>query len=258
MRKNLLSSLDLISVRAVLALAAALCASTALAQNSPASGGGAAAASSDSSAAVSASPVMTLQAAASSDIKQDTVVITVATEVDATDQSSAGKKLSSALDDLFKRANGTPGVDVRTGDYRVWPNNNKGKLVSWHGQGSIVLESTNFEAASALAGKLSDKSAIANINFTLSRSARDATERKLLNQAAQAFRERALAAASAFGFSGYRIQKLELGGSGAMVVAPRAFMAMAKGNTQQSDPDAPLMPGNVTVSIEVNGTIVLQ
>lgn len=61
------------------------------------------------------------------------------------------------------------------------------------------MESKDFEAASALAAKLGDKTAISNISFLLSREGREAEERKLLSQAAQAFKERALAAANASG-----------------------------------------------------------
>jgi predicted secreted protein len=220
----------------------------------------AAPAKADGSPGRARSPQMTLQANASDQVKQDTVVITISANVEAADQSTAGKKLSAALDDLMKRAKDAAGVEVRTGGYSVWPNNNdKGKLVNWRGQGSIVLQSKDFAAASDLAGKLGDKSAITNIGFTLSPAARDAAERKLLKQAAQAFRERALAASSAFGFSGYRIEKIELGGSGGVVApAPRMFSAMAKGGAAQASADVPLEPDNVTVSVDVNGTIVLQ
>ncbi|WP_427183939.1 SIMPL domain-containing protein [Bordetella bronchialis] len=201
-------------------------------------------------------PLLTLQAAASEEVRQDTVQITVSTQVDAPDQAAVGKKLNVLLDELMKTAKSNPDVAARTGSYRVWPNNNnKGKLVSWQGEGSIILESANFEAASALATRMGDKSAISNINFTLSRKAREAVERKLLNQAAQAFRERALAAASAFGFNGYRLKEIHLGGVGA--VAPRAYMAMAKGAPAPAA-DVPLQADMVTVSVDINGTIVLQ
>jgi predicted secreted protein len=205
-----------------------------------------------------AGPLLTLQAAASEEVRQDTVQITVSAQAEAADQATTGRKLNALLDDLMKTAKSNADVTARTGGYRVWPNtNNKGKLVSWQGEGSIILESTNFEAASALATKMGDKSAISNISFTLSRKAREAVERKLLNQAAQAFRDRALAAASAFGFSGYRLKKIQLGGVGA--VAPRAYMAMAKGAAASAPAaDVPLQADMVTVSVDISGTIVLQ
>ncbi|AYD63033.1 hypothetical protein C4E15_23520 [Achromobacter spanius] len=207
------------------------------------------------------SPEMTLQAAASSEVKQDTVRISLTAEVDAPDQPAAGKKLTAILDDVVKRARDTKGVDVRTGGFNVWPNtNSKGKISSWRGQGEVVLESRDFDAAAALASKLSDKTAISNIAFSLSREAREAEERKLLKEAAQAFKDRALAAANAFGFSGYRLSKLELGGSGGPVPMPRMLgaAAMAKDASGGFSPDVPLEAGDVTVSVAVNGTIVLQ
>lgn len=212
-------------------------------------------------ASASRAPELTLQATASSEVKQDTVRISLSAEVEAQDQSAAGKKLTAALDDVIKRARDVKDVEVRTGGYNVWPNtSSKGKISSWRGQGEVILESKNFEAAAALASKLSDKTAISNISFLLSREAREAEERKLLKEAAQAFKDRALAAANAFGFSGYRLSKLELGGSGGAVPMPRMMgaAAMAKDASGGYSPDVPLEAGNVTVSIAVNGTIVLQ
>ncbi|GFN27956.1 hypothetical protein ADE_36540 [Achromobacter denitrificans] len=213
-------------------------------------------------ASASRAPELTLQATASSEVKQDTVRISLSAEVEAPDQPTAGKKLTAALDDVVKRARDVKGVEVRTGGYNVWPNtSSKGKIASWRGQGEVILESKDFEAAAALASKLSDKTAISNIGFLLSREAREAEERKLLKEAAQAFKDRALAAANAFGFSGYRLSKLELGGSGGSGPMPMPRMmgaAMAKDASAGYSPDVPLEAGDVTVSIAVNGTIALQ
>jgi predicted secreted protein len=211
--------------------------------------------------AANRSPELTLQAMASSEVKQDTVRIALSAEVEAPDQPAAGQKLTAALEDAVKRARDTKDVEVRTSSFNVWPNmNNKGKIASWRGQGEIVLESKDFAAAAALASKLSDKTAISNISFSLSPAAREAEERKLLKEAAQAFKDRALAAANAFGFSGYRLSKIELGGSGGPVPVQRMVgAAMAKGGSFSSaDVSVPLEAGNVTVSVAVNGTIVLQ
>ncbi len=206
-------------------------------------------------------PELTLQATASSEVKQDTVRITLSAEVEAPEQTVAGQKLSAALDDVVRRTRDAKNIEVRTGGFNVWPTtNNKGKIIGWRGQGEIVLESKDFDATSALAAKLGDKTAISNISFLLSREGREAEERKLLGEAAKAFRDRALAASNAFGFSGYRISKIELGGSGAapmprMMAAPAMMMAK---DSAPANPGAPLEAGMVTVSIAVNGTVFLQ
>jgi predicted secreted protein len=199
---------------------------------------------------------MTLQASATSDVKQDTVDIAVAFDVTANEQAEAGKKLSAVLDEAMKVARSSKDVDASSGNFRVWSVvNAKAKTTTWRGQGEIILESKKFDAASALAAKLGEKGAIANLRFSLSRTGREAEERKLLNQAAAAFRERALAAATAFGFSGYRISRIELGGSG----GAEPMYAMAKAaRSPEGSPSTPLEPAMVSVSISVNGTVVLQ
>ncbi|WP_459616947.1 SIMPL domain-containing protein [Bordetella sp. 2513F-2] len=241
-------------------LAAACCAALALGAYAPAQAQSDAQEQSTAAPASSAqAPRLSLQATASSEVMQDTVRITLSAEVEGPDQPAAGKALTNALDDVVKRARGTQDVDVRTGGFNVWPNtNDKGKIVNWRGQGQVVLESKDFAAASALASKLSDKTAISNIVFTLSREAREAEERKLLKQAADAFRERALAATNAFGFTGYRLVEIHLGGAGAPAPMPRAMAAPMMMAKEARAADVPLEADDVTVSVSVNGTISLQ
>lgn len=245
-------------------LGAACAAVAALSMAQPVFAQAQAPAPSTAEATANRSPELTLQATASSEVKQDTVRISLSAETEAADQPTAGKKLTEMLDDVAKRARDTKGVEVRTGSFNVWPNStssSKGKTsTTWRGQGEIILESKDFAAAAALASKLSDKTAISNISFSLSRAVREAEERKLLKEAAQAFKDRALAAANAFGFSGYRLSKLELGGSGGVTPMPRMMGAMAKDASGGAgfSADVPLEAGDVTVSVAVNGTIVLQ
>ena len=207
-------------------------------------------------------PELTLQASAAEDVQQDTVRITLATEFGAESQTKATTELSAALDDVVKRTQGAKGIDVRTSGFNVWPNTDaKGKIQSWRARGEIVLESKDFAAASALASKLSDKVAISQISFSLSREAREAAEKKLLTQAADAFLARAQAAAKAFGYSSYRVQNIELSGGGSAVPVPRPMVAMAKSSFSSGSAayaDAPLEAGQVTVTLSVNGTVSLQ
>lgn len=203
-------------------------------------------------------PELTLQANASSEVLQDTVHIVLATEVQAKYQEAAGKQLTSALDALVKKAQGTKDVSIRTGNYRVWAEIDKnGKTTGWRGRAELRLESSDFAAAGALASKLSDQSAIIETHFSLSDKARAEEEKRLLNEAATAFKQRALAASNAFGFSGYRLGKVTLGGSGATMVK-YASPAMAMRQDSAQTPSVPLEPDTEVVSIEVSGSIFLQ
>ena len=202
---------------------------------------------------------MTLQATASAEVPLDTVRITLAAEAEAADQAAVSQQLASVLAAAAKQAQGVAGITSHTGNYGIWPNrDNKGNIDGWHGRGEIVLESKDFAAASALATRMNGKVAISSIVFILSREARQAQERKLLGQVAQAFQARALEAAKAFGFSGYRIEKLDLNGAGEMPPMPRPMPMMRMAAKSPEPVDAPLEGGNAVVSVSVSGTVVLR
>lgn len=205
----------------------------------------------------SAGTRMTLQATASAEVPLDTVRITLAAETEAADQATASKELATALAAAVKEAQGAAGITSHTGNYGIWPSRDQaGKINGWHGRGEIVLQSKDFAAASALATRMNGTVAISNIVFVLSNEARQAQERKLLGQVAQAFQARALEAAKAFGFAGYRIEQLDLNGAGA--APPPRPMPMMRMAAKADEVNAPLEGGNVVVSVSVNGTIVLH
>lgn len=206
-------------------------------------------------------PQLSLQASASAEVPLDTVRITLAAEFEAPSQAKATTDLSTVMDEAVKRTRGAKDIDVKTGGYNVWPSvDEKGKIQNWRARAELVLESKDFAAASALASRLADKVAMSQISFSLSRQARDAAEKKLLAQAADAFRARAQDAAKAFGFSGYRVQQLELSGGGASVPVPRPMVAMAKSSFSRASgsADAPLEAGETTVTLSVSGLVVLH
>ena len=123
-------------------------------------------------AAANRSPELSLQATASSEVKQDTVRIALAAEVEGRTSRLRARSSARCWTTWNKRARDTKGVEVRTGNYNVWPNTgSKGKIAGWRGQGEVILESKDFEAAAALASKLSDKTAISSISFVVARCA---------------------------------------------------------------------------------------
>lgn len=210
----------------------------------------------------SPAPQLSLRAYAANELLQDTVTTTLAVEVEAPYQANAGKALTAALDALVKRAKeDITKIDVRTGSYRVWGViDNKGKTTGWRGRAEVRLESKDFEAVGALASKLADASAISGTYFSLSQERRDAEEKRLLSQAAAAFKTRALAAASAFGFSGYRINEINLSGAGGDMSSqrPAALMTARAGKQADQLPNVPLEPDTEVVMVEVSGSILLQ
>jgi predicted secreted protein len=199
-------------------------------------------------------PQAQLQAEAVTEVSQDTVTITLATEISDASQAAVASALSKTLEEVMKKAKGHDKIKATSGNYRIWPMSDKdGKISNWRGLGEIFLESTDFAAASELASSLSDRMPIANLRFSVSPQLRAKHEEALLVQAGQAFRDRAKALADAFGYAGYDIKEINLGGSGARYEAAPRMMAMAADKAR-----APLEGGTEMVSVSIQGSIFLR
>lgn len=203
-------------------------------------------------------PQATLQAEANAEIAQDTVQITLAAELSDTTQTAVADALTKTLQDTMKQAKasaeGKADIKISSGNYRIWPMNDKdGKITNWRGRAEILLESTDFAAASALAATVSDRMPVANLRFSVSPQERAKKEEALLAEAAQAFRDRAQALADAFGYAGYSVKEINLGGAGARYEAAPRMMAMAADKAS-----VPLEGGTEMVSVSINGSIFLH
>lgn len=201
-------------------------------------------------------PQATLQAEAAAEVAHDTVSITLASEVSEPSQAAVAAALAKVMDKVMAQAKGHEGIKVSSGNYNVWPMNDKdGKISNWRGRGEILLQSKDFAAVSELAAKFADQMPIANLSFSVSPEARAKQEEALLESAAKAFRDRAQALASAFGFSGYDVKEINLGGAGTRFeAAPRAMM-MAKAADSVA---VPLEGGTERITVTVRGSIFLR
>ncbi|NYT37753.1 DUF541 domain-containing protein [Allopusillimonas soli] len=204
-------------------------------------------------------PQAALQAQAVAEVAQDTVTITLATEISDASQAAVAQQLSKALDDVMAqaKAEGKDKVKASSGNYRIWPMSDKdGKISNWRGRAEIILKSTDFAAASDLASHLSDRMPIDNLDFSVSPQARSEKEAALLQQAAQAFKDRAQALATAFGYDRYDIRQIDLSGEGARyeVASAPQRMSFAAGAAAK----VPLEAGTEKVIVSVNGSIFLR
>lgn len=198
-------------------------------------------------------PQASLQAAASSQVAQDTVTVTLSAQINDISQQAVNAQLSKALDTAVATAKKQDAVDVYSGNFRVWPfTDEDGKVTRWQGRAELILESKDFTAASELAARLGGL-AITNIVFSVSPERRAKAEEALLEEASLAFRRRAQALAAAFGFQSYSIKEVNLGGAGVEYAPAPRMMAMAADKAS-----VPLEGNTETVTVSVQGTIFLQ
>src|SRR5690606_23854317 len=208
-------------------------------------------------------PTLELNASASKEVTFDTVTITLSYEHHGDSQTQVAQEVNARIGAALAKAKQVEQVKTRTGSISTWSRLDKNrKPMGWTAKGTLVLESTDIDAAANLAGELSDTLTFANTPFSLSRELRNQTERELLQDAAQAFQQRSQQAAAALGFQRFSIKNVELSGEG-NVIQQRAAVgfSMAAAPAMKEDASAPplqLEAGTVTVTVSLRGAVYLE
>lgn len=205
-------------------------------------------------------PVLNLEAQAYTEVKQDTVVITLQATKQSSEQDVVTQQLSDVVSAVLSEAKKQDKVKVSSGNYYVRPQHDKdGKITAWSGQSQLILESTDMKAASALAAQFQDEMPIDNVRFTVSKKARAEAEQDLMKEVAEAFKQRSQAMAVTLGYKNFEIKEIHLGGNGA-VYTPRSYnmeaMKMASPTAAAADA-LPIDGGTQDISLSINGAIYL-
>ncbi|CCD29656.1 Conserved hypothetical protein, DUF541; putative exported protein [Candidatus Glomeribacter gigasporarum BEG34] len=202
--------------------------------------------------------MMSLSAQASAQVPQDVVHITLFHEQQANTAAPLTAALKQKTDQALREARAQKQVAVHTGTLAVYPSTNRdGRITGWRGRTELVLESNHFEAAAKLAGKLTSILQIGDVRFSLSPKASRAAQQKLALDAIADFRQQALAAAKAFGFSGYTIRKVNIGYNGAGF-EPRSMRMSAYAAPAPSQAEVPVEGGKALVSVTVSGSVQMK
>lgn len=208
--------------------------------------------------------VINLGVAASREVLQDTLSISMAVAREGADASAVQTELRQVLEAGLTQARKAvrPGMlEVRTGAFSISP-----RYVSrpgggsaqngWQGRAELVIEGRDTSAVSQLAGRLTGLT-VARVTFSLSREARERVEAEVESEAISRFRSRAESYAQQFGFGGYTLREVAVSGgdpgSAPVQMLRSAPMAAARGPEEFQ----PVEPGRATVSVTVSGSIQL-
>lgn len=201
------------------------------------------------------SGVLTLEASANAEVPADVVRIELFYEQQGNDPAALSQALNQRTESALKKAREQDVVKVKTGAFSISPSTDRdGRISTWRGRSELLLESTDFGAASKLAGQLSNSLQVGGVSFSLSPEAQQQAETRLAKEAIKSFQQQALAAAQSFGYSGFTVREVNVGRSG--VVQPRAaFRAMAAAPMMAKVDSVPIEAGTTTVTVSVNGAV---
>jgi len=200
--------------------------------------------------------VLTLDAQASSEVQLDVATLTLVTESEGRDAAQVAQRVNQTLDGTLKEAKAESRVSARSGGYRTFPTTDKeGRIAAWRARAEIILESGDFSALSALAGRLSSRMQVAGIAFALAPETRRAEEDRLMTQAIARFQSRAQIAAKAFGYASYSVLEVAVNAQASGGIPPRPMLRSAM--SAEASP-VPVEPGRTTVAVHVSGSVKLQ
>jgi predicted secreted protein len=213
-----------------------------------------------SAAALAAEPAppryntVSLAASAQRELPNDRLDATLYVEVNDATPAGAANAVNARVNQALRLARDYDTVEVRSGNNQTFPVYTRdNQLQGWRGRGEVRLESMDFEAASALIGKLQANMQLRGMRFSVSPQAQRAAENALITEAIAAFKARAAIVQAALGGRGYKLRDLDVS-SGRNGPVPRMAMAQAAPVARDVAPPA-LEAGMTTITVNANGTI---
>lgn len=198
-----------------------------------------------------------LQVDAQREVANDTLSASLYVELNDASPSALANALNRSANEALRLAKDYKSVRVRSGANQTYPVYAKGGVLQgWRGRAEIRIESRDFEAASALIGKLQSSLQLGNLNFSVSPEARRQAENELIAEAIAAFKARAEIVRGALGGRAYKIQRLNLNSS--QNLPPRFPMAraLAAGAPEVAAPN--LESGASLVTVTAGGAVEVQ
>jgi len=201
--------------------------------------------------------VVTLDASAAAEVPTDTLTITLFTEEQGPDPTDLANKVNARLEQALARAKGDSSVQAQSGLYQTNPVYDRAnQITGWRIRAEMILESRDFKAVGALAGRLQPAMKISAMTFSLSRAAREKAEAALLTEALDRYQARARVIAKGLGFPGFTLGQIAIT-SDRPPAYPVAYRRTAMAAMADAAPPVPTEGGNNVVTVSVSGNVIL-
>ena len=213
-------------------------------------------------AGVSAAPqnVLSLSASASVEVTQDVLTVTLAATQEGADAGAVQAQLTRSLDAALAAARkaAVPGqLDVSTGNFSLFPRYSpKPGPLQWQGRAELRLSGRDSQAIAELTARITSMT-VANVQYSLSREAREKVQAEVSAQAIQNFRAKAQSHARQFGFSGYDLREVQVN-SDESQPRPPPMMVRASASPVAMEAALPIEAGRASVNVTVSGSVQMH
>lgn len=159
---------------------------------------------------------ISLRAEASTEIPHDMMQVTLYTEAQNSNAAELARKVTQTLNQAIEKSKQVKNVQISLGSRYSQPirDGKSQKITAWRERAELRLESTDFASLSELTGELLQSLGMANMQFSVARDTRLQHENQLMQQAIQAFQERANIITQSLGGKSYKLVSLNLSSQG--------------------------------------------
>lgn len=171
---------------------------------------------------------------------------------------TAAADVNARVTRALARIKGIPAITASSAGYGTDQVSDKGKPARWRVAQTIKLESADFATLAGEIGSLQDDGMLfSGMAFSLSDDAHRAAEDSVTQQAIKAWQQRAQNAATALGYSSWRVGdvSVQTNDGGRPFPIMRSDMKMM---AAAASPPPPVEAGTADVTVTVNGSAVLQ
>ena len=194
-----------------------------------------------------------LQADAQREVQNDLLNASLFVELNDASPAALANAVNKTVNEALRMAKEYKNVRVRSGNNQTYPVYARANVLQgWRARAEIRIESNDFEAASALIGRLQANLQLGNLSFSVSPEARRTTENELITEAIAAFKARAEIVKAALAGRGYKVQRINVA-SGYNTPQPRFAVARMAAAPEVAAPN--LEAGVSVVTVTASGAI---
>jgi len=204
--------------------------------------------------------VVTLNTSATVQVPNDWISVQFSTTREGVDAAAVQADLKAALGVALNQARqvekGDGHVQVQGGGFSLQPRlNGKGLVNGWTGTTSMWVQGRDMGVIAELAGRIQTMT-VANLDYSVSREAREKVEGEVAAQAIARFRADAADYARAFGYATFTVREANVSVDNGQP-QPRPFRMKAAMASGASDA-LPVEAGTGSVTANVNGSVQLK
>jgi len=196
------------------------------------------------------------QVAASESVANDRMQAVLSVQDEDDDAGKLADRINKTMAWALDQSKGQNGIDVRSGGYSTQPVYNKNALSGWRASQQLILEGSDFSQIGKLIGVLQQQLQLSEVSFSVAPKTRAAVEQRLIDQALDAFKQRAEQVRKNIGTPSYRIVEINIMTEDAPIQPVPMMRAEAMSMKSVAEPS--FEGGDSDVRVSVQGAVQLQ